>query len=103
MINTNYYLSIASINCYKQTKWSTQKSIRYPSNPDHDKCKVQNIIQCYKNHPSIIKIKENVKKLAPFDFPKPNAKAISLIIKSLNPKKATGSDPSKSYQICFKS
>ena len=53
---------------------------------------MQNIIQCYKNHPSIIKIEENFKNLAPFDFPKPTVEDISLIIKRLNPKKATSSD-----------
>ena len=44
------------------------------------------------NHPSIIKIKECFKNLTRFDFPKPTAADISLIIKSLNPKKATGPD-----------
>ena len=51
-----------------------------------------NTIQCHKNHLSIIKIKENFKNLAPFDIPKPAVEDISLIIKSLNPRKATGSD-----------
>ena len=65
---------------------------------------MQNIIQCYKNHPSIIKIKENFKTLAPFDFTKPTVQDISLITKSLNFRKATGPDryPSKRYQVCFR-
>ena len=41
---------------------------------------------------SIIKIKGNFKNLAPFDFLKPTVECISLIIKSLNPRKATGPD-----------
>ena len=53
---------------------------------------MQNIIQSYKNFPSIIKIKENFKNLGPFDFPKPTVENISLIIKSLNPRKARGQD-----------
>ena len=53
---------------------------------------MQNIIQCYKNLPSIISIKENFKNLATFDFPKPTVEDISLIIKSLNPRKASGPD-----------
>ena len=53
---------------------------------------MQNIIQCYKNHPSIIKIKEDLKNLGPFDFNKPAVEDISLIIKYLNPIKARGPD-----------
>ena len=53
---------------------------------------MQNIIQCCKNHSSVMKIKENLKKLVPFEFPKPTVEDISLIIKSLNPRKAIGLD-----------
>ena len=71
---------------------SIPKSKGNPSDPDHDKCTLQNIIQFYKNHPSIIKIKENFKNLSPFDFPKPTIEDMSLIVKSLNPRKAAGPD-----------
>ena len=71
----NHYINIST--------GSAPKSIGNASNPDHDKCTVQNIIQCYKNHPSIIKVKENFKNLALFDFPKPTAENIGLTIKSL--------------------
>ena len=62
MFNNHY------INIVKKSSVSDSKSIGNPSDPDHDKCTVQNIIQCYKNHPSIIKIKENFKSLALSDF-----------------------------------
>ena len=63
------------------------KTIGNPLNLDHDKCTVQNFIPCYKNHSSIIKIKKKIKNLASFDFPEPTVEDISLIIKSLNPRK----------------
>ena len=53
---------------------------------------MQNIIQCYKNRPSITKTKENFKNLTSFDFPKDTVDDISLIINFLNPRKATGPD-----------
>ena len=79
------------INIVEKSSGFAPKSIGNPSVPDHDKCTVQNI-QCYKNYPSIIKIKEIFKNLTQFDFPKPTVEDISLIIKSLNPRKATGPD-----------
>ena len=68
MFNNHY------INREKSTG-SAPKSIGNQSNPD--------IIQCYKNHPSIIKIKENFKNSAAFDCSKPILENISLIVKSL--------------------
>ena len=86
MFNNHY------INIIEKTSGLTPKSIGNSSNPDHDKSTVKEIIESSKNHPSIIKIKECSKNLTRFDFPKPTAVDISLIIKSLNPKKATGPD-----------
>ena len=54
--------------------------------PKQDKNTVEKIIQDYKNHPSLKKIKNNLNS-KPFDFPELNT-----IIKSLDPKKATGPD-----------
>ena len=78
----NHYINIA-----EKLLGSAPKSTGYPSNPDHDKFTVQNIIQCYKNYSSIIKIKDNFKNLAPIDFSKPTVEA--LIRKHLNNRKAT--------------
>ena len=44
----------------------------------------------------ILRIKEIYKPIKSFDFPKGNSTDINKIIKSLNPKKATGSDRIKS-------
>ena len=86
MFNNHY------INIVENTSGLTPKSIGISSNTDHDKSTVKEIIESYKNHPSIIKIKECSINLTRFDFPKPTAADISLIIKSLNPKKTTGPD-----------
>ena len=63
-----------------------------PINPKQDNNTVEKIIQHYKNHPSIKKIKNNFLNSKPFDFPEPTAKDINTIIKSLDLKKATGPD-----------
>ena len=63
-----------------------------PVDPKQDKNTVEKIIQHYKNHPSIKKIKNIFLNSKPFDFQEPNAKEIKTIIKSLDPKKATGPD-----------
>ena len=81
MFNNHY------INIVEKTSGLNPKSIGNSSNPDHDKSTVKEIIESCKNHPSLIKIKECSKNLTRFDFPKPTAADISLIIKSLNPKK----------------
>ena len=86
MFNNHY------INIVEKSSGSAPKSIGDSSNPNNDKSTVLNIISAYKNHPSIIKIKECSINSIPFDFPKPAVEDISLIIKSLNPKKATGPD-----------
>ena len=54
MFNNHY------INIVEKSSGSALKSIGNPSNPDHDKCAVQNINQCYKNHSSIIKTLEKL-------------------------------------------
>ena len=51
---------------------SAPKFIGNPSNLDHDTCAVQYIIQCYKNHPSIIEILKKLKNVARFDIPEPS-------------------------------
>ena len=86
MFNNHY------INIVEKSSGSAPKTIGDSSNPNNDKSTVLNIISAYKNHPSIIKIKECSINSIPFDFPKPTVEDISLIIKSLNPKKATGPD-----------
>ena len=57
-----------------------------------DEKAIRKIIENYRNHPSIIKIKEIVKEKPIFDFPEATTEDIIKIIKSLNPNKATGPD-----------
>ena len=80
------------INIVEKSSGSVPKSLGNPSNPDHDKFTIQNITECYKNHPSIIKIKENFKNFASFGFTKHTIEYISLIKKSLTPAKAISPD-----------
>ena len=55
MFNSHY------INIVEKSSGIAPKSIGNPSNSDHNKCTAQNIIQYYKNHPGIIKVKEKLK------------------------------------------
>ena len=84
---TNHY-----INIVEKSSGTAPKSIGDPLDPKQDSDTVQKIIQHYQNHPSIIRIKNNFKTSKPFDFPEPTVKDINSIIKSLDPKKATGPD-----------
>ena len=60
--------------------------------PKLDEKTISEIIEKYRNHPSIIEIKEIVKKKPIFDFPEATTEDINKIFKSLNPNKATGLD-----------
>ena len=50
---------------------------------------IDNIITSYKDHPSILKIKEHVKIKEKFSFSKPTIEKVNQILSSLNSKKAT--------------
>ena len=64
-----------------------------PNNPLKDSNSVKNIIEQYKNHPSIITIKYQANLNAgTYDFLHANAEEINKVIKDVNPKKATGPD-----------
>ena len=60
--------------------------------PKLDEKTIREIIENYRNHPSIIKIKEIVKEKPIFDFPEATTEDINKVIKSLNPNKAIGPD-----------
>lgn len=42
------------IKIIEKSSKSAHNSVGNPSNSDHDKCALQNIVLCYKNYPSII-------------------------------------------------
>ena len=86
-MSNNHY-----INIVEKSSGNAPKSIGDPLDPKQDSDAVQKIIQHYQNHPSIIRIKNNFTTSKPFNFPEPTVKDIDSIIKSLDPKKATGPD-----------
>ena len=61
-------------------------------NHNNDSDNVEKIISEYKNHTSVIKIKETYEHFGNFDLLKASPKDINEIIKSLNSKKAAGPD-----------
>ena len=59
---------------------------------ENDEETVNKILKHYENHPSVSKIKLNQNETLNFDFPAAEVEDINKIIKSLNPRKATGPD-----------
>ena len=92
------------INIVEKSLGSVQKPIGSPSNPGQDSNTVADIIEYYKNHPSIMQIKETFKRSNSSDFPEATIKGINSIIQSLDPKKSHRSSlcPYKTNPNCFK-
>ena len=69
--------------------------------PENDEETVIKTLKHYENYPSVSKIKFNQNETLNFDFPTAKVEDISKIIKSLNPRKATGPDgvPVKTLKI----
>ena len=65
----NHYINIA-----EKSSGIAPNSIGNPMDPKQDKNTVEKIMQHYKNHPSIKKIKNNFLNSKPFDFPEPTVK-----------------------------
>ena len=86
MLNKHY------VNIVKKTSGTGSKNLGNPSDPKIDEKTIREIIENYRNHPSIIKTKEIVKEKPIFDFPEVTTEDINKIIKSLNPNKATVPD-----------
>ena len=59
------------------------------TNSNNERKEIETIITTYKNHPSIIKIKEHIKVTEKFTFTKTNFKEVEEQLKSLDPKKTT--------------
>ena len=76
------------INIAEKTSGIASKNLGNPLDPT-----LGEIIENYRNHPSLIKIKEIVKEKLILDFPVASTEDINKIIKSLNTNKATGPDP----------
>ena len=80
------------INIVEETSGIAPNNLGNPLDPNLNAKAVHEIIENYRSHPSIIKIKEIVKEKLIFDFPEAATEDINKIIKSLNPSKATGPD-----------
>ena len=86
MFNKHY------INIVEKTSGIAPKNLGNPLDPNLDGKTIREIIENYRNDPSIIKMKEIVKEKPIFDFPEATIEDKNIIIKSLNPNKATGPD-----------
>ena len=86
MFNNHY------INIVEKTSDIVPESLGDSSLPENDEETVNKILKHYENHPSVSKIKCNQNETLNFDFPTAKVEDINKIIKSLNPRKATGPD-----------
>ena len=80
------------INIVEKTSGIAPESLRDSSLPENDEETVNKILEHYENHTSVSKIKRNQNETLNFDFPTAEVEDINKIIKSLNPRKATGPD-----------
>ena len=78
------------INIVQETSGIAPKNLGSPLDPKLNENTILEIIENYRNHPSISKIKEIVIEKPIFDFPEATTEDLNKIIKSLNPNKATG-------------
>ena len=85
MFNNHY------INIVEKTSCIVRES-RGDSLPENDEETASKILKHYENHLSVSKIKYNQNETLNFDFPTAKVEDINKIIKSLNPRKATGPD-----------
>ena len=69
-----------------------QKVLEISSLSENDEETVNKILKHYENHSSVSKIKRSQNETLNFDFPTTEVEDINKIIKSLNPRKATGPD-----------
>ena len=83
----NHYINIVE----KISGIIAPESLGDSSVPENDEETVNKILK-HENHPSVSKIKYNQNQTLNFDFPTGKIEDINTIIKSLNPRKATGSD-----------
>ena len=86
MFNKHY------INIVEKMPGIAPKNLGNSLDPKLNEKAIREIIENYRNHPSIIKIKEIVEEKPIFDFAEATTEDINTIIKSLNPNKATGPD-----------
>ena len=69
------------INIVQKTSGIAPKNLGNSLDPKLDKNTISEVTENYRNHPSIIKIKEIVNEKPIFDFPEATAEGINEIIK----------------------
>ena len=80
------------INIVEKISGIAPESLGDSSLSENDEETLNKILKHYENHPSVSKIKQNQNETLNFDFPTAEVEDINKIIKSLNPRKATGPD-----------
>ena len=72
--------------------WQPPRALGNPKGQADDIVSVDAIISNYKNHPSIDQIRKKCSNPKIYSFPEAKKEEINILIKRLNPKKATGPD-----------
>ena len=80
------------INIIKTICEQPPQALGNPKDQANDIASVDAIINNYKNHPSINQIRKECSNPKIYSFPEANKEEINILIKHLNPKKATGPD-----------
>ena len=81
-----------TVNIVKTTCGQPPQTLGNPKDQANDIASVDAIINNYKNHPSINQIRKECSNPKIYSFPEANKEEINILIKHLNPKKATGPD-----------
>ena len=79
------YINIARTTCGQPTQ-----ALSNPKDQANDIAWVDAIISHYKHHPSINQIRKQCSNPKIYSFPEAKKEEINILIKRLNPKKATG-------------
>ena len=80
------------INVVKTTFGQPRQALGDPKDQANDIASVDAIINNHKDHPSINQIRKECSNPKIYSFPEAKKEEINILIKSLNPKKATGTD-----------
>ena len=80
------------INIVEKTSGFPPSNVSDSNDQCNDEKAIKRIIEMYKNHSSILNIKENIKSSQFFELPKAQVNQINRLINSLDITKATGPD-----------
>ena len=83
----SHYINIVETNCGQ-----LPQALGNPKDQANDLASFDAIISNYKNHPNINQIRKKCSNPKIYSFPEAKKEEINILIKRLNPKKATGPD-----------